>query len=290
MEYPRNFSELIPFIKREILLINSDELSFDITVVIFLIVFDFMLSNSALSIRDLAYSYKGLIILGFIQFFISFQAGVLLKKSNYKFIYSASVFLLLASIFLTSLELPALEEWGEYQLVNGGIGSFFLLIGGILSGIASQKASFDKIAKRVGLVFFIGIVVSISIFIFHILIIEHRISMPQHYLTIFTLYTGTIIGAWFLFMFLPVRIARLIMQLNSKTKRYLKIFFAVLTSLSFMYWQSFVMNYKEAKDFILLLYFGIIFFRFLMSMAPPRKLLNMIFAILIILMDIYSFR
>ncbi len=290
MRYPRSFSEVIPFIKKEILLINFDELSFDITVVIFLLIFDFMISNSAMSIKDLAYSYEGLVVFGLIQFFISFQTGVLLKKGNYKLIYSASAILLVGSLFITSLSLPVLERWGEYQSVNGGIGSFFLLVGGVLSGIVSQKATFDKIAKRVGKIFFIGIILAISLFIFHILIFEHRISMPQHYPKIFLLYTGTIVGAWFLFVFLPVRIARLIMNLNNKTKSYLKIIFAVLTSLSFMYWQSFVMNYREVKDFIILLYFGIILFRFLMSIAPPRKLINMIFAVFIILLDIYSFR
>ena len=290
MEYPRYFSEIIPFIKKEILLINFDELSFDITVVVFLVIFDFMISNSALHIKDLAYSYEGLIVFGLIQFLVSFQTGVLLKKGEYKFIYSASAILLLGSLFITSLSLPALESWEEYQPVNGGIGSFFLLLGGIVSGIISQKATFDKIAKRIGKIFFIGIVVAISLFIFHVLIIEDRISMPQHYPIIFSLYLGIIVGAWFLFMFLPVRIARLIMNLNNKTKNYLKILFAVLTSLSLMYWQSFVMNYREVKDFIIVLYFGIILFRFLMSMVPPRKLLNIIFAVFIILLDIYSFR
>jgi hypothetical protein len=287
---------------------SLEQIVFDLIVILFLFLFDFMLARSGKTIVDFLNPVSALIVIWVIQILVSYQLGRVYmafnRKQSGKFqnaLLNITVVLVFLFLFIG---LPvSMNEFGfmkeEGRMMWAFLGGVGALLAGALLGFNNEKLTFENVGSVAGIIIFVGL------FIYLIYLMLHFGADKNNWL----LGVGVLIGGLVLCILLFIGIYRIYEFLKRRIKvqstpKFLKIsigaFFMAIAALSIMIWQSIhvygqiIFSGKEHGsidyDYILFTLFltGILPFRFMMALASPRKVFSVISAVLIILLDIYA--
>jgi hypothetical protein len=288
--------------------ISLEQFVFDLMVILFLFLFDFLLGHSGKSIIDFLNPNTTLALIYTIQILVSFQLGRVYlrynKKKNTKFenaLLNITIFLVYLFLFIG---LPS--NLGEFSLLEKDPYMMFAFLGGVVALLIGSLLGFnEEKLSFLGVLSVAGFTLFILGFVYLIWLLLHFGADKDNW----WLGVGIFIGGFTIEIALFVLFFRIYEfvkpRFRSRTtpksiKMGLNALFVALAALSIMIWQSvhiFGQEHFSLKshgavdyDYILFSLFltGILPFRFMLAIAPPRKLFSLVSAVLIIMLDVYA--
>lgn len=270
--------------------INTDELIFDILLLIIANAVSFFFVNEKLLFfEENTDPYLIASVICILIFILFINVGEMIgrykkhdKIKRMKIVFVVFMLITVFSLFMITEDI--LEDVDRYLMKLFPFISLIFMILGFLLGYYSKVKSFKKSMKLSGIIAFILMTVALSLFILNAL---DRNNFDNSYAIIGGV--ALILGIVF-FLILPSRFASFVLKRENVKKSIIYVFL-ILSVVIFSLW-DFTVNeyftyeeypgYIKKNEMFFIAYLPLISYRFLMAAAPPKNTLNMIIGIAVL--------